>query len=127
MLIIITPYSVIDIPTIVIVWLKIQNFVAELVGRLLSEICDALRQLELQIKVVLVSFADCFCQGTAFHDTLIEYQWSKINLIKPKRTMNEVNVKFSIKSFASSIDQLEQQCYVVGAVILKERGICVRP
>ena len=37
--------------------------------------------------------------------------------------MKEVNVKFNIKSFASSIDQLEQQCYVVGAVTLKERGI----
>ena len=74
------------------------------------------------MKAVLVLFADCSCQGAAFHDTLIEYQWSKT-----QRTMIEVNVKFNIKSFASSIDQLEQQCYVVGAVTLKERGICVRP
>ena len=41
--------------------------------------------------------------------------------------MNQMNVKFNIKSFALSIEQLEQQCNVVGAVTLKERGICVRP
>ena len=42
--------------------------------------------------------------------------------------MNQMNVKFSVKSFWSSIEQLEQQCYVVVAVaLIEERGICVRP
>ena len=52
-------------------------------GRLLFEINDVLRHLELQKKVVLLSFTDFPCQGTAFHDSpdLIEYQWSKINLV----------------------------------------------
>ena len=65
--IIITRYRVIaEIPTILIVWLKNPKFVAQLVGRLLSEICDALRQLELQMKVVLVLLTDSPGQGTAF-------------------------------------------------------------
>ena len=52
--IIITRYRVIaEIPTILIVWLKNPKFVTQLVGRLLSEICDALRQLELQMKLKL--------------------------------------------------------------------------
>ena len=77
-------------------------------GRLLFEINDVLRHLELQKKVVLLSFTDSPCQGTAFHDSpdLIEYQWTKINLGQPQRTMNERNVKFNIKSFVSSIEQL---------------------
>ena len=52
-------------------------------GRLLFEINDVLRHLELQKKVVLLSFTDSPCQGTSFHDSLdlIEYQWSEIDLI----------------------------------------------
>jgi len=42
--------------------------------------------------------------------------------------MNQINVKFNIKSFASSIEQIEQHllCCALVAVALKERGICVR-
>ena len=43
--------------------------------------------------------------------------------------MNQINVKFNVKSFASSIEQIKQHllwCALV-AVALKERGICVRP
>ena len=68
--------------TVLIVW-RAENFVAQLVGRLLSEINDVLRHLELQKKVVLVSFTDSPCQVTSFHDSLdlIEFQWSEIDLI----------------------------------------------
>ena len=55
--------------------------------------------LELQMKVVLV------LSRNSFRMTL----WANfngqrfINLIKPQRKMNQMNVKFNIKSFASSI------------------------
>ena len=68
--------------TVLIVW-RAENFLAQLVGRLLSEINDVLRHLQLKKKAVLVSFTDSNCQGTSFHDSpdLIEYQWPKINLV----------------------------------------------
>ena len=78
--------------------------------------------------VVLVLFTDSLAKEQLSHDSLSKYQWSKINLIKPQRKMNQMNVKFNIKRFAALIEQLEQQCYVVDAVpLIKERGICVRP
>ena len=42
--------------------------------------------------------------------------------------MNQINVKFNIKSFESSIEQIEQHmlCCALVAVPFKERGICVR-
>ena len=70
--------------------------------------CFTSDQLELQVKAVLALFTGSPCQGIAFHDSLSEYPWSKINLIKPHRKMNQINVKFNIKSFASSIEQIKQ-------------------